>query len=247
MRSGVQQPTTGLRPATSQSLAQKPPFRAGVAPAPKKAGPSKDSPEMVAWLRRKEYDPRKSAAEAKKMQQLKQRSDNFFSARSVSCNQASAGGFRKLLRPFGDERSNKSHDDLSHVGEEPDDFSLTGSSSNLARTVDELTQKCQRSMQLLKICNPTALTESVEHLLDDMVDEQGSVDDITAVDRLSRLSEAFGAIQKCLEMQQNGGFENEGSSGNIPKQVFTPALRQRLASPTHSQPPTEPMQSSDSP
>lgn len=28
---------------------------------------------MLAWLRRKEYDPRKAAAEARKMQQLKQR------------------------------------------------------------------------------------------------------------------------------------------------------------------------------
>ncbi|CAD5223927.1 unnamed protein product [Bursaphelenchus okinawaensis] len=248
MRSGVNQPTVGgLRPATSQTMSQKPPFKAGVAPA-KKTSNSKDSPEMVAWLRRKEYDPRKSAAEAKK-QQLKQRllelstghtsrrdqlrredSDNFFANRSLSCNQPTAGSFRRLVRPYGDERSNKSHDDLSHVGEEPDDFSLSGSNSNLVRTVDELTVKCQRSMQLLKLCNPKALTSSVEHLLDEMVEEPGSVDGISAVDRLNRLSEAFGAIQKCLELQQS---EKSGNSSPARSTVFSQALR-RLTSPTQT-------------
>lgn len=62
------------------------------------------------------------------------RSDNYYAARSISCTQAAAGGFRKLVRPFGDERSNKSHDDLSHVGEEMDDFSLSGSSVSFGRT-----------------------------------------------------------------------------------------------------------------
>ena len=53
----------------------KPPFKVGAAVSKKPMPqiPQKDTPEMAAWLRRKEYDPRKSAAEAKKIQQLKAR------------------------------------------------------------------------------------------------------------------------------------------------------------------------------
>jgi hypothetical protein len=53
-------------------------------------------------------------------------------------------------------------------------------------------------MQLLKLCNPNALTESVEHLLDQIVDDS-SEDGDNAFSRLERLNEAFGALQKCLE------------------------------------------------
>lgn len=68
-------------PSTRNSAGSRPPFRSGAAPSPSTAKKPpqlppqmvKDTPEMVAWLRRKEYDPRKSAAEAKKIQQLKAR------------------------------------------------------------------------------------------------------------------------------------------------------------------------------
>jgi hypothetical protein len=82
---------------------------------------------------------------------------------------------------------------LSRVGEELDD-SISGSNSNLTRTIDELTSKCQRSMQLLKLCNPHSLTESVENMLDKIVDDNS--EDGDAIDRLQRLNEAFGALQK---------------------------------------------------
>lgn len=88
-------------------------------------------------------------------------------------------------------------------------------------------------MRLLKLCNPNALTESVEHLLDDMVEERGSLDGVSAVDRLNRLSEAFGAIQKCLEGQSAQGDESPQPAQR--NAVFTASLRQRLASPAHSQ------------
>lgn len=121
-----------------------------------------------------------------------------------------------FLQPIGDERSNKSHDDLSRVGEELDeDVSMSGSNNNIHRTLDELTQKCQRSMQLLKyvigvlilqslciyrLCNPNAPTESVEQLLDLMVEERSDDDDgDDPMNRLERLNQAFGALQKCLE------------------------------------------------
>lgn len=82
-------------------------------------------------------------------------------------------------------------------------------------------------MQTLKYNNSNALSESVEHLLADMVESQGSTDELSAVSRLTRLGEAFRAIQKCLEMQQNNGFDHGGSSGSLSPRntVFTEALR----------------------
>lgn len=46
-----------------------------------------------------------------------------------------------------DQRSNKSHDDLSHVGE---DDELPMHSNELEKQVDALTQKCLKSIQLIK-------------------------------------------------------------------------------------------------
>lgn len=213
--------TNSARPTSKGLLEQstaKPPFRTGFRALGKPTGKlnpiPQESPEMVAWLRRKEYDPRKAAAEARKMQQLKQR-DAFITNRSISYHNADGSQFRNWRKPFGDERSNKSHDDLSHLGEECEDFaqlSLAGSSSSLKRTVDELTQKCQKSIELIRLCNKNSLSESVENLLERVVEPTTKADDSMGPsepsenisDRLERLSSAFDAIQKYLEEQSSG-------------------------------------------
>ncbi|KAI6190139.1 hypothetical protein M3Y97_00084500 [Aphelenchoides bicaudatus] len=223
--------TGGAPMPNTRSANNKPPFRAGIAPPTKKTQINSGTPEMENWLKRKSYNPRKSVAEERKMQQLKERSDTFFANRSVSYNQpASYSGFRKLLKPIDDERSNvsQSQDDLSRLREEEDE-EFGGSSSNLTKTVDELTKKCQRSMQLLKLCNSNALTESVEHLLDQIVDEEGSENGDSAIGRLERLNEAFGALQKCLE-------DNTSSSRTSSPRNMSDAIKQRILSPTSSAP-----------
>ncbi|KAI6223094.1 hypothetical protein M3Y99_01466600 [Aphelenchoides fujianensis] len=228
MRTGLQNAPTAASSARPSTV-KNPPFRAGIAPT--KKGGNVESPEMAAWLRRKTYDPVKAAAEARTKQQLKTRGDNFFSTRSVSYNQPNNSTFNRLLRPIGDERSNKSQDDLFHLTEELDDFSLGGSNSNLNRTVDELTQKCQRSMQLLKLCNPNAMTESVEQLLDQMVEER-SEDGDDPMNRLERLNDAFGALQKCLEDSNRSRNSPAARPANI-----SATLKQTILSPMASAPP----------
>ncbi|KAI1719483.1 hypothetical protein Ddc_08695 [Ditylenchus destructor] len=197
--------------SVNQKETMKPPFRTGlggsVKSAPKQNVPN-ESPEMVAWLRRKEYDPRKAAAEARKMQQLKQR-DIFINNRSVSYHNPGGMGFKSWQKQMGDDRSNRSHDDLSRVGEECEDlsqFSIPGSSnSSLKRTIDELTEKCHKSIALIRLTNKDSLSESVENLLERVVDpdnvEEQSEPSEHISNRLERLSEAFDAIQKYLEEQ----------------------------------------------
>jgi hypothetical protein len=97
-------------PSTRNSAGSRPPFRAGLPstlannPSASKKQlppppPVKDTPEMVAWLRRKEYDPRKSAAEARKIQQLKQREQIFQQNRSLSFHPGSSEmSFKRLVR-----------------------------------------------------------------------------------------------------------------------------------------------------
>lgn len=104
--------------------------------------------------------------------------------------------------------------------------------SNLTKTVDELTRNCQRSIQLLKLCNPNALTESVEYLLDQIVDEESSEDGDNALGRLERLNEAFGALQKCLEETTNS------SQASSPRNTSA-AIKQKVL-PTISAPPESP-------
>ncbi|KAL3083126.1 hypothetical protein niasHS_010928 [Heterodera schachtii] len=187
------------------------------------------SPEMVAWLRRKEYDPRKAAAAADQSQreaQQRQQQDSFMACRSFSTSANAKTPFarwrqnRKGQQTMADQRSNRSHDDLSRLGESMDDESLHGvavdpCSNSLQRTVDELTQKCHKSIELLKLCNQSGLSSSVEQLLEKVVegsageaqvhfgtaDSGGKANNENISDRLERLSSAFDAIQKYLEEQ----------------------------------------------
>ncbi|KIH48223.1 hypothetical protein ANCDUO_21710 [Ancylostoma duodenale] len=67
--------TPGVAPSSPQQCVKKPPFRAGVAPMRSTfANPEKQKEqEMNAWLRRKDYNPMKAAAEARKAKELKAR------------------------------------------------------------------------------------------------------------------------------------------------------------------------------
>uniref|UniRef100_A0A914HKR6 Reelin domain-containing protein n=1 Tax=Globodera rostochiensis TaxID=31243 RepID=A0A914HKR6_GLORO len=196
----------------------------------KDAAVHQQSPEMVAWLRRKEYDPRKAAAAASTDQSQKEthqrQQEAFMASRSFSTSATTKSPFarwrqnRKTLAT-GDQRSNRSHDDLSRLGESLDEESLPGvavdsCSSSLQRTVDELTQKCHKSIALLKLCNQSGLSSSVEQLLERVVEGEspeevedqfgavgsdGKSNSENISDRLERLSSAFDAIQKYLEEQ----------------------------------------------
>nr|CAD2145637.1 unnamed protein product [Meloidogyne enterolobii] len=112
--------------------------------------------------------------------------------------------------------------------------------TSLQRTVDELTQKCHKSIALLKLCNQSSLSPSVEHLLErvaqtGVLTEEGSKvkgggGDVSCSvksgvtssnenisDRLEQLSSAFDAIQKYLEEQTTTTF-----SGQQQKQQQSP-------------------------
>uniref|UniRef100_A0A183BIH5 Reelin domain-containing protein n=1 Tax=Globodera pallida TaxID=36090 RepID=A0A183BIH5_GLOPA len=201
---------------------------------PMKGQPAKDAavhqqtPEMVAWLRRKEYDPRKAAAATVTDQSQKethqQQQEAFMANRSFSTSATTKSPFarwrqnRKIpLAMGGDQRSNRSHDDLSRLGESLDEESLPGVAvDSCSRTVDELTQKCHKSIALLKLCNQSGLSSSVEQLLERVVEgespeevedqfgavgSEGKSNSENISDRLERLSSAFDAIQKYLEEQ----------------------------------------------
>ena len=65
----------------------------------------------------------------------------FQQNRSLSFHPGSSSGFSASPR----EEHHKSHDDLSHIGEED-----VQPSKDLERQVDALTQKCLKSIQLIK-------------------------------------------------------------------------------------------------
>jgi len=184
----------------------------------------KERPEMIAWRRRKEYDPRKSAAaDVNKKAQLKNQ-DSYVSNRSMSMHgngNTSDSAFKNWQRNHAfEERNNRSHDDLSRLGEEIEEFgqiSFGGSTSSIKKTVDELTGKCNKSIQFLK--NQGNLSASVEQLLGRIVDDGSSHQDLALQNdkvitpteessqnisnRLERLCSAFDVIQRYLEDQQS--------------------------------------------
>ncbi|VDK34664.1 unnamed protein product [Gongylonema pulchrum] len=95
---------------------ERPPFRVGGSSKAQTSGTGshKESAEMTAWLRRKDYNPMKAAAEAKKLQQLKARADKFMSSRSISFHQGARPftGFSPIVRDLSRARHNRSQDDL---------------------------------------------------------------------------------------------------------------------------------------
>jgi hypothetical protein len=105
---------------------------------------------------------------------------------------------------------------------------MMGHPNELEKQVDALTQKCLKSIQLIKICNQNTLSESVENLLERVVQpneeeiEDESQPAETISDQLQRLSSAFDAIQKYFEEQRSGSvspptFRNATVSSTRPK------------------------------
>ncbi|VDN07020.1 unnamed protein product [Thelazia callipaeda] len=222
--------TAKVQPAsTASSRNDRPPFRVGgIGSRSQVNGGSvsvhKESAEMTAWLRRKDYNPMKAAAEAKKLQQLKARADKFVSNRSVSFHQGAKpfATFSPTVRSLNDPRHNRSQDDLS-VDEaicgpetilasyskgitrdlnklrsaevEQDKTQVIG----LENAVQQLTMKCNRSIELIRNSHQGHLSDSVENLLEIAIKP---VKDCTGTvtDQLDRLSAAFDAIQKYLEI-----------------------------------------------
>lgn len=120
--------------------------------------------------------------------------------------------------------------------------------SSLKRTVDELTQKCHKSIELIRLSKKNSLSPSVENLLESVVEsstligaEREAAAQNTAgrrgsggagssggeepaeniSNRLERLSSAFDAIQKYLEESttSTSGNNQSPTSGGISKTI----------------------------
>uniref|UniRef100_A0A1I8B0I0 Uncharacterized protein n=1 Tax=Meloidogyne hapla TaxID=6305 RepID=A0A1I8B0I0_MELHA len=221
--------------------------------------------KMLGWLRRKEYDPRRAVAEQIQQQQqlqlqqhLKKQQEAFTSNRSISAtltNQEQQQNQKQQQSSFSrwkaaqqqilvnkQPESHRSHDELSRLAEVCDeDLLLSNDSCNtsLQKTVDELTQKCHKSIALLKLCNQSSLSPSVEHLLErvaqtgvlteerkggdnSLIGKSVSSSNENISDRLEQLSSAFDAIQKYLEEQTTttsfSGISNQQQS---PQRTFS--------------------------
>ncbi|KAK6754841.1 hypothetical protein RB195_013680 [Necator americanus] len=211
----------GVAPSSPQQCPKRPPFRAGVAPMRSSFGnPEKQKEqEMNAWLRRKDYNPMKAAAEARKAKELKARGEQFVSNRSVSFHVGPV--MPKPLRgDFGEMLRNRSQESLAveeaeHASQRvlaeysrgvvQDITRLSQQSSRasgkqlggLARAVDMLSQKCKKSIELIRSQNKGCLSVSVEDLLAAAAEPPRKGE--TLNEQLDRLSDAFDAVQRYLE------------------------------------------------
>ncbi|VDD88586.1 unnamed protein product [Enterobius vermicularis] len=200
----------------------KPPFR--INGSTKTANPQKESAEMTAWLRRKDYNPMKAAAEARKLQQLKSRSEQFTANRSISFHQGSTPMHLKapLTSNLTRSRHNRSQDNLCEenssasrsvlatyskgVTEDLNRLKLAEKNADTSveaigvqKAVDQLALKCYRSIDLIRSTHQGRLPDSVEDLLD-RATQPVSKTEYTVAEQVSRLSAAFDAIQKYLEV-----------------------------------------------
>uniref|UniRef100_A0A915PS38 DUF4005 domain-containing protein n=1 Tax=Setaria digitata TaxID=48799 RepID=A0A915PS38_9BILA len=222
--SGIQ--IKGHPTSTTANRNDRPPFRVGGSGRTQTFGSKtqKESAEMTAWLRRKDYNPMKAAAEAKKLQQLKARADKFVSNRSVSFHQGARPfiNFSPVARNSNKARHNRSQDDLSAddavcgpetilvnyskgITRDLNKLRCVEATQDQARVnglesaVQQLTMKCNRSIELIRNSHQGHLSQSVENLLEMAIEP---VKDCTGTvtDQLDRLSAAFDAIQKYLEI-----------------------------------------------
>uniref|UniRef100_A0A1I7W4D5 MIF4G domain-containing protein n=1 Tax=Loa loa TaxID=7209 RepID=A0A1I7W4D5_LOALO len=204
----------------------KPPFRVGGTGRNQASGAKahKESAEMTAWLRRKDYNPMKAAAEAKKLQQLKARADKFASNRSISFHQGTKSftSMQPVVRNSNTARHNRSQNDLSvsNAACGPETILVNYSKGitrdlnklrsveatqdqthidGLENAVQQLTMKCNRSIELIRNSHQGHLSQSVENLLE-MAIKPVKDCTVTVTDQLDRLSAAFDAIQKYLEV-----------------------------------------------
>ncbi|KAE9416590.1 hypothetical protein Angca_000761, partial [Angiostrongylus cantonensis] len=223
--------TLGVASPAPQHYAKKPPFRAGAAPL--RTGGVNSSQqkvqEMNAWLRRKDYNPMKAAAEARKAKELKAREEQFVSNRSMSFHVGPV--MPKAVRGMGSMEITRNRSQESLAVEEAEHASqrvlaeysrgvvqdisrlsqqssqATGKQlSGLARTVDLLSQKCKKSIELIRSQNKGCLSVSVEDLLATAAEPARKGE--TLNEQLDRLSDAFDAVQRYLEQYSLDGHES---------------------------------------
>ncbi|CAJ0960805.1 unnamed protein product, partial [Mesorhabditis belari] len=221
--------------ASPQTI-KKPPFRTGLPasnrppPPPNPQIVAQREQEMTAWLRRKDYNPMKAVQEAKKAQQQKQRADTFISNRSISFHVGAGKQPVKRTSSPGLSR-NRSDESLAYEGASTTSASqkviaeysrgvvkdinkLTERSrkgdgkelSGLARAVDLLSNKCKKSIELIRSQNKGCLSISLEDLLATAVEPPRESEDLS--EQLERLSEAFDAVQRYLEQYSLDGRES---------------------------------------
>ncbi|WKY10907.1 hypothetical protein Q1695_002898 [Nippostrongylus brasiliensis] len=221
----------GVAPSSPQQNVRRPPFRAGVAPLRTYGGnpAQQKEQEMNAWLRRKDYNPMKAAAEARKAKELKARGEQFVSNRSISFHVGPVAARPAKREGFGEITRNRSQESLAleeaeHASQRviaeysrgvvQDISRLSQQSSRasgkqlsgLARAVDMLSQKCKKSIELIRSQNKGCLSVSVEDLLAAAAEPPRKGE--TLNEQLDRLSDAFDAVQRYLEQYSLDGHES---------------------------------------
>ncbi|KJH52143.1 hypothetical protein DICVIV_01608 [Dictyocaulus viviparus] len=237
----------GTTPAvvSNTHCTKKPPFRAGAAPI-KTIGintAQQKEQEMNAWLRRKDYNPMKAAAEARKAKELKasqtslslsnnsdvEREEQFVSNRSISFHigpvmpaNSTREGFLEITRNRSQESlavaeaeqasqrvlAEYSRGVVKNISRLSQQSSKAAGKqlSSLARTVDILSQKCKKSIELIRSQNKGCLSVSVEDLLATASEPPRKGE--TLNEQLDRLSNAFDAVQRYLEQYSLDGHES---------------------------------------
>lgn len=238
---------------TTPTSQKRPPFRAGGAPQPRfslGASQQQREAEMNAWLRRKDYNPMKAAAEAKKQKDVKSsttdlvnqsgsesesaREEQFTSNRSMSFH---VGPQKLPAQPQQQQRLSRrrSQESLAEdaatqasqkviaeysrgVVEDINKLSIQSArgsekTSGLARAVDMLSQKCKKSIELIRSQNKGCLSVSVEDLLSVAADPPRQNESLH--EQLDRLSDAFDAVQRYLEQ-----YALDGRDSPLPEHFY---------------------------
>uniref|UniRef100_A0A1I7U2U1 BHLH domain-containing protein n=1 Tax=Caenorhabditis tropicalis TaxID=1561998 RepID=A0A1I7U2U1_9PELO len=166
--------------------------------------------EMTAWLRRKDYNPMKAAAAGKKSE-MPSREMQFQSRRSMTFHNTD-----EATSPFGRTPSGilPSRPAPRNRSQEPRDinnekYRAVQKDQRLKRTVDMLSQKCKKSIELIRIQNKGCLSVSVEDLLSAAAEEPRPNE--TLDEQLDRLSDAFDAVQRYLEQYSLDGYHSPTS------------------------------------
>ncbi|CAI2354137.1 unnamed protein product [Caenorhabditis sp. 36 PRJEB53466] len=212
-RSETRRSLTGNSSPQLSSLA-RPPFRTG-APRGIMIGQSEQQreQEMTAWLRRKDYNPMKAAAAGRKPSnnEVSPREQQFTSRRSMTFHNTD-----EATSPFGRCASGiiPSRPPPRNRSQEPRDvnnekYRAVQKDQRLKRTVDMLSQKCKKSIELIRIQNKGCLSVSVEDLLSAAAEEPRPNE--TLDEQLDRLSDAFDAVQRYLEQYSLDGYNSPTS------------------------------------
>ncbi|PAV82177.1 hypothetical protein WR25_19256 [Diploscapter pachys] len=209
--------------SSPQQAPKRPPFRAGLSGGrmPGIDPMKQHEQEMNAWLRRKDYNPMKAAAEAKRAKELKERGDNFISNRSISFHVQPGGVMTKRNQRQPELIRNRSQEslareeaeyasqkviaeysrgvvqDINRLSKQQRTAGDGKQMSGLQKAVDMLSQKCKKSIELIRNQNKGCLSVSVEDLLAAAA-EPPRVGE-TLDEQLDRLSDAFDAVQRYLE------------------------------------------------